>query len=98
MENKAKLIRNYYQKDRSRICEYSYRGYSYYITFNEYGVYDGIFLDVTGAHKYEQNRIDERIGRESQPQKPYTYENSAQAGFDAFWNYAEIGEFKINKG
>lgn len=97
MSIKSKLIHTYYQKDHSRICEYEYRGYKYYITFNEYGVYDGIFLDITGAHKYEQNQIDKRIEYESKPKEPYSYEKSGQAGFDAFWNYVETGEFKIKE-
>ena len=97
MQDKANLINTYYQKDHSRICEYEYKGYRYYITFNEYGVYDGIFQDISGAHKYEQNRIDERIEYELKPKKPYSYEKSAQAGFDAFYNYAETGEFKIKE-
>lgn len=97
MIEKAKLVSTWYLKDKSRICVYEYRGYEYHITFNEYGVYDGIFQDISGAHKYEQNRIDERIEYESKPKEPYSYEKSAQAGFDTFYNYAETGEFKVNK-
>ena len=95
MSKKAKLVSTWYLKDKSRICVYEYRGYEYQITFNEYGVYNGIFLDVSGAHKDEQDRIDERIARESLPKEPYSYEKSAQSAIDAFYNYVETGEFKI---
>lgn len=69
---------------------YKYRGREYMITDER----NGYSVPLSAKHKWEQERIDKEIADEAKPKKEYCYETSAQAGFDAFWEYCETGEWR----
>lgn len=62
---------------------YEYRGREYMVTDEHNGYSEPMYV----KHKYEQERIDREIERESMPKKEYKYEDTAQYGFDLFWEY-----------
>lgn len=64
---------------------YEYRGHEYMVTDEHNGYSEPMFV----KHQNEQRRIDEEIEREKLPRKEWTYEGSAQEGFDIFWSYVE---------
>lgn len=87
--NKAKFIRKYYGRgyDRDSVyLVYEYRGH-------EYTVYENMAkgnVPLAWQHRDEQANIDNLIEEQSRPKKPYRYEDSWQAGVDAF--YDALGE------
>ena len=66
--------------------EYEYRGYRYIVTRHNNG-YMGTPLKA--QHEEAQRSIDELIENLGKPVPEWTYEGSAQEGFDLFWNYVE---------
>ena len=65
---------------------YEYRGHKYMITDHN----NGYSETLATQHKYEQARIDRLIEAENTPQKESRYEDTAEYGFNLFWEY--IGE------
>lgn len=65
--------------------EYEYRGHRYFVTKSNNGYMDSL----KAQHEEEQRKIDELIENEGKPVPEWTYEGSAQEGFDLFWNYVE---------
>lgn len=64
---------------------YEYRGREYMITDERNGYSEPLWV----KHKNEQERIDNIIEMENKPEKEWKYEDSAEAGFELFWNYVE---------
>lgn len=64
---------------------YEYRGREYMITDERNGYSEPIWV----KHKNEQERIDQILEAEKDEPKEWTYEGSAQEGFDLFWEYVE---------
>ena len=69
---------------------YEYRGHEYMVcdTHNGYMDSDPLWLQ----HKREQERIDREIEEATNPKPEWTYEGSAQEGFDFAWKYWEEEE------
>ena len=65
---------------------YEYRGHQYIVTKHNNG-YSGDPLWL--QHKNAQAEIDYKIEHENDPIPDWSYEGSAQEGFDLFWNYVE---------
>ena len=61
--------------------EYEYRGHRYEVTENRCKGN----IPLSWQHANEQGRIDELIEMESKPKKPYRYEDTAEYGFELFW-------------
>lgn len=81
---KAKFIGKSYDKNGYAIhLFYEYKGREYMITDERNGYSEPLWV----KHKNEQERIDRIIEEENKPQKPYKYEDSAEAGFELFWEY-----------
>ena len=49
--------------------------------------HNGYSEPMSVKHKNEQERIDREIEEENKPKKEFKYEDSAQYGFDLFWEY-----------
>ena len=64
---------------------YKYRGREYMITDEKNGYSKPLWV----KHKKEQERIDQIIEAENKPKKEIKYEDTAEYGFDCFWNYIE---------
>ena len=67
--------------------EYSYRGKNYSVNPN-------LYTSTAQQHRQEQERIDIAVEREQrvaqrEANTPYRYENTAEYGFEIFWNYVE---------
>lgn len=62
---------------------YEYRGHEYMVTDE----HNGYSEPMSMKHKYEQERIDRIIEEKNKPKTEYKYEDSAQYGFDMFWEY-----------
>lgn len=62
---------------------YEYRGHEYMVTDE----HNGYSEPMSVKHKNEQERIDREIAEAARPQKPVKYEETAQYGFDLFWEY-----------
>ena len=93
MSKKAKFIRAYqnrnpFDKHAWEHTEllYEYRGYEYIVTKHNNGY---AFDSLKSQHEEEQHRIDELIAHKNEPINEWTYEGSAEEGFDLFWNYVE---------
>ena len=82
---KAKFLRKYYGRGYDRdfvYLVYEYRGH-------EYTVYENRAKGnepLAWQHRQEQDLIDRLIEEQSRPKKPYRYEDSWQAGVDAFYD------------
>lgn len=62
---------------------YEYRGHEYMVTDE----HNGYSESMATKHKNEQARIDAMIEAEAQPEKEYRYEDTAEYGFNLFWDY-----------
>lgn len=62
---------------------YRYRNHEYMITDEHNGYSEPMWV----KHKNEQERIDRIIEEENKPQKEYKYEDTAEYGFNLFWDY-----------
>ena len=62
---------------------YEYRGHEYMITDE----HNGYSEPMAAKHYYEQQRIDKLIENESKPKKEIRYEDTAEHGFDIFWDF-----------
>lgn len=67
---------------------YRYRGHEYMICDEHNGYSEPMWV----KHKNEQDRIDKIIEEESKPKKEFRIEDTAQYGFDLFWEYVNGGE------
>lgn len=76
----------------STIVEYEYRGKRYEVEYANDMSY--CCTSPKTQHEIEQAKIDEEIEREKQPKKPHRYEDTAEYGFNLFWNYVTEGEQK----
>ena len=65
---------------------YEYRGHEYIVTRHNNGY---AFDSLASQHKREQERIDKIIEDAGKDVPQWTYEGSAQEGFDLFWAYVE---------
>lgn len=81
---KAKKIQTIYGK-YSTIITYEYRGKTYDVEYARDWTYCTSPARI--QHQDAQARIDREIELASRPQKPYRYEDTAQAGLDLFWEY-----------
>lgn len=82
MEKKARYIGAVRDGWQHTELIYEYRGYTYLVTKDNNG-YMGESL--RSQHAKEQKSIDERIEAKDKPTTEWTYEGSAQEGFDLFW-------------
>ena len=64
---------------------YTYRGYEYMITDE----HNGYSEPMAVKHRNEQARIDKIIEEKSKPHKEVKEEDTAEYGFNLFWNYVE---------
>lgn len=85
---KAKLV--YILSDKygyGKTAFYEYRGHEYMIHFCNNGCMDD--MNVKNEHKHQQAMIDAMIDNHNlkEETKEQKYEDSAQAGFDMFWEY-----------
>lgn len=64
---------------------YEYKGHEYMICDEHNGYSEPIWV----KHKNEQDKIDREIEEQNKPKKEYKYEDSAEYGFNLFWNYVE---------
>lgn len=62
---------------------YEYRGHEYMITDEHNGYSEPMWV----KHKNEQNRIDHMIEANAKPAEHVKYEDTAEYGFDVFWNF-----------
>lgn len=62
---------------------YEYRGREYIITDE----HNGYSETLSTKHKNEQARIDREIEEESKPKAEPKYEDTAEYGFNVFWEY-----------
>lgn len=86
MERKAKFTGKCYDKNGYAVhLFYEYRGREYMITDERNGYSEPLWV----KHKNEQDRIDKIIEMENKPRKPYKYEDTAEAGFELFWEFVE---------
>lgn len=86
---KAKFIRKYYGRGYDRdfvYLVYEYMGHEYTVSENRAKGNE----PLAWQHRQEQDLIDRLIEEQSRPKKPYRYEDSWQAGVDAF--YDALGE------
>ena len=81
---KAKYIGKSYDKYSPAVhLFYEYRGHEYMITDE----HNGCSETMCQKHKHEQDRIDALILEENKPERETTYEDTAEYGFDLFWQY-----------
>jgi hypothetical protein len=84
MERKAEFIGKTFDKNGYAVhLFYKYRGREYMVTDEHNGYSEPMWV----KHKNEQDRIDREIEEAAKPQRPVNYEDTAEAGFDLFWNY-----------
>ena len=76
----GKRIDTYYGQCMIHL-EYEYRGHRYEVTENRRKGN----TPLSWQHENEQGRIDELIEMESKPKKPFRYEDTAEYGFELFW-------------
>lgn len=82
---KAKFLRKYYGRGYDRdfvYLVYEYRGHEYTVSENRAKGNE----PLAWQHRQEQDLIDRLIEEQSRPKKPYRYEDSWQAGVDAFYD------------
>ena len=61
--------------------EYEYRGHRYEVIENR----NKGNIPLSWQHENEKGRIDTLIEMESKAKKPYRYEDTAEYGFELFW-------------
>lgn len=84
MANKAKYKGKLKDKNGYAVhLFYEYRGHEYMVTDE----HNGYSEPMSVKHKNEQERIDRIIEEKNKPKTEYKYEDSAQYGFDMFWEY-----------
>lgn len=64
---------------------YEYRGYEYMVTDG----HNGYSEPMREKHRYEQERIDRLIESKKEEKTEWKYEDSAEEGFDTFWEFVE---------
>lgn len=62
---------------------YEYRGREYMVTDEHNGYSEPMWV----KHRNEQERIDREIEEEKKPKREVKLEDTAQYGFDLFWEY-----------
>lgn len=85
---KAKFIAKYYGRGYERdfvFMDYEYRGHTYTVYENRAKGNE----PLSWQHKRAQADIDALIELEDRPKKPYKYEDTAEYGFNLFWEYVE---------
>ena len=70
----------------STIVEYEYRGKKYEVEYANDWTY-GNGGNPSAQHREAQERIDREIEEESKPKKETRYEDTAEYGFNLFWEY-----------
>ena len=89
MKEKARFTGKVYDRNGYAVhLFYEYRGHEYMITDERSGYSEPLYV----KHKNEQDRIDKEIEDEQRPKKEYRYEDTAEYGFNLFWNYVEEKE------
>ena len=70
---------------KTRYGEFEYRGHTYLVRYA--GWFSASDEEPWMQHKEEQERIDRIIEDDSKPEKEYKQEDSAEYGFNLFWQY-----------
>lgn len=84
MANKATFKGKVYDRNGYAVhLLYEYRGREYFVSDEHNGYSEPMWV----KHKNEQDRIDREIEEAAKPQKPVRYEETAQYGFDLFWDF-----------
>jgi hypothetical protein len=84
---KAKKVMAMYGK-HATVIEYEYRGKRYFVEYANNWTYCTTPARI--QHENEQARIDREIEEEAKNSKKETkYEDTAEYGFEVFWNYVE---------
>ena len=79
---KAKFVTAWNEK-WYKVLEYEYRGHKYTVN-------TGLYTSLAAQHHTEQASIDALIEREEQRNKKFNrYEDTAEYGFNLFWDYVE---------
>ena len=65
---------------------YKYRGHEYSVIKHNNGYMD---KSLKQQHKEAQERIDKEIAESAKPNVTPKYEDTAEYGFNLFWNYVE---------
>ena len=82
--------KSYSYEDNWRVTylEYEYRGRRYFVVDRGWkaSAYDE---SLYCQHQNEQDRIDRIIEEENKPKQPVSYEDTAEYGFELFWEYVE---------
>lgn len=82
--NKAEYIGKCYDPNGYAVhLFYKYRGHEYMITDERNGYSEPMWV----KHRNEQERIDREIEDSMKPSKEYKYEDTAEYGFNLFWNF-----------
>lgn len=90
MKQKAKYIgKHKHRYDDGVDLMYEYRGREYMVCDE----HNGYSESMAEKHRREQERIDNDIENESKPKKPFVYEDTAEYGFELFWQYVETGKW-----
>lgn len=84
--NKAKQTGLKIYRKYSDIVEYEYRGRKYEVEYAKDWSY-GNGGNPAAQHREAQAWIDKAIEEESKPKKEVKYEDTAEYGFNMFWEY-----------
>lgn len=71
----------------SNFVEYEYRGKTYEVEYSNCNTY--LCTAPSVQHRDEQAKIDKLIEQEAKPKKEVKYEDTAEYGFNLFWDYVE---------
>lgn len=82
---KAKKVFTIYGKYSDTVT-YEYRGKTYDVEYAKDWTY-GNGGNPARQHREAQARIDAEIEAENKPKKPHRYEDTAEYGFNLFWDY-----------
>lgn len=88
---RAKLIEKYYDKHQPDLIfmDYEYRGHVYTVYENRAKGSE----PLSWQHKIAQSKIDTLIKNEkNESKKMHCYEDTAEYGFNLFWDMVEKGE------
>lgn len=82
----AKKVFTMYGK-YSNVVTYEYRGMTYDVEYSNNWSY--CVTPAAVQHKDAQLKIDKAIEEMNKPKKPHRYEDTAEYGFNLFWEYCE---------
>ena len=79
-----------YNRQYSTIVEYEYRDHKYEVEYANDMSY--CVTPVKVQHEEAQAAIDEMINKKDEELKEIIYEDTAEYGFEVFWNFVEGDE------